>query len=231
MQRLTNTWWKKLGVGLFGFVVFCCVASVIIGALNPKPATTTASAPTSVAGVAAAAESDPTDVPADAAGTAAPEPTSIPTDIPAPTAEPTQVPLAKVGEQVDVEDVSWKVEEAIDAGDRIESGNQYVDPLTTAGKFIRVRVVVQNNGTEQRNLSASSAEITDSQGRTFKGASSMEAMMVAGDDSCGFQELPAGIPKTCHLIFEVPKEASGFKFKASNLALILIDTKEIDLGL
>ena len=73
MQRLTNTRWKQLGLGLFGFVVFCCVAIVMVGLLNPQPKTT-ASAPTNGAQMVVAESPVPAKEPEP---TAVPEPTSV----------------------------------------------------------------------------------------------------------------------------------------------------------
>ncbi len=104
------------------------------------------------------------------------------------------------------------------------------DPVTTAGKYVRVRVAIQNQGTEPRNVSASNFEIIDSQERTFKASADFKVAMVIGDNQCGFEELPAGVPKVCRLVFEVPKDASGFRFKATNLAFLLKQEVLINLG-
>ena len=224
MQRITALWNKglvgKAAIVLMGLVVVCCVLGALIGRGGSQQ---TASQPTARPAAAPTIAPDaPTEPPAP---TSVPEPTDVPTATPEPT------PLPGIGAQVNIEEMSWIVEEAVEAGDRIETENQFVEPRVTAGKFIRVRVAIQNQGNTEQRVTAGSMEIVDSQGRTFKASTSLAVSMIVGNENaCTFQDLPAGVPKVCRLIFEVPKDASGFKFKATNLALVLVDEVLIDLG-
>lgn len=241
MQRIRAYWdrgWLGkvilISGGAFGLLVLCCVLLLIFVPSAPRTAQTATAAPAG-ASVQATEAPVPTALPAKPTDPPAPTQTSVSTATPAPTETPapttTPTPLPGIGTQVEVGAISWRVEEAREAGNTIESDNQFVDPLVTAGKFVRMSVAIQNQGDTEERISLSNFEIVDSQGRTFKAMTDFKAAMIIGNDNaCVFQELPAGVPKLCQVIFEVPADASGFRFKATNLALVLVKEVLIDLG-
>jgi len=133
----------------------------------------------------------------------------------------------RIGQDVVVGKVRWKVLEAQDLGDQLESDNQFIDPLTTSGRFILVRLEVENNATESRTFTE--GDITDDQGRTF-GNNSDAIPFIEDGELCVLEQINPNITKICTAIYEVPGDASGLKLVVGDLAPFG-DEAEIDLRL
>ncbi len=126
-------------------------------------------------------------------------------------------------------EVRWKILEATDAGQSIETP---AGAQTTAGRYIRLRFEVENQSKEERNFGGIS--LVDSQGRTFESASSNFALFSAIPDNerCTLLEpLPANLPKTCQLIYEIPGNAGGLVAKVGDLRMLGGQEANIALGL
>ena len=67
--------------------------------------------------------------------------TATPTPEPTVTAMPPSLPV--VGQDVVLGSIRWKVLGFIDAGQTLTSNNQFTDPKTTSGRFIRVGFEVE----------------------------------------------------------------------------------------
>lgn len=141
---------------------------------------------------------------------------------------PTRSRPKVVGQDVRVGEVRWKVLEALDLGNRIESVDKFREPLTTSGKFIRVRFEVENLGNDAKTYRG--IEIVDRQGRTYTNSS--EAFgWIAEDETCILETLNPGIIQICNDIFEVPVEARGLQLSVGNLNMFSSKEAKIDLGL
>lgn len=144
----------------------------------------------------------------------------------APEEEPTAAPLAAIGTMVKVgKGAEWTVTGAEDRGQTLESGNTYIDSLTTSGRFIFVAATTKNVGDDADYINT--PKIVDSQGREFD--SKTEAMFVVEDTSkCILEKLNPGLDKACAWVYEVPADASGLKLRLS--AGMFSDPVDVDLG-
>jgi len=132
-----------------------------------------------------------------------------------------------LGQDVKVGDVRWKVLDAKDEGQTLKSTNQFIDPKKTAGKWVRVRMEIENQSKDP--LSFTSVDLTDGQGRTFH-SSSDASMFVPTDESCTLSQLSANVPKSCQAIFELPADAKNLKLVVGDLKPLGADDVPIDLG-
>lgn len=227
--------WLVYGCGgIVALLVACVVFGALVNRMNGQLAAAPAPTPLSQAEriQAAAATPQPLD-----ASTPTPQPTEPPTPIPptdaptvAPTATPpppTATPAPAIGQDVKVGDVRWKVLEAKDVGDTLKSDNSFIKPKTTAGKWVMLRFEIENQGTEQRNLTG--VDLKDAQGRTFK-ASTDALFFIPQEEQCSFAQLSANVPRTCWMYFEVPKDASGLRAVVGDLKLFGAKDQEIALG-
>jgi cytoskeletal protein RodZ len=223
---------KRMGRGcliVFGVLIVLGVIGQLVGGGRNQATTNTESQPTVVATQPAVAEAG-SDTSSDAP---AAEPTTAPTEAPAaePTAAPTEAPAAyTVGQDVQVGDVRWKILEATDAGQTLESDNEFIKDKQTQGKFIRLRLEVENLSKEQLNFSE--VELVDNQERAFKSSTDVEVMMhVPTEEQCPFfQQLTSNLPKTCQIMYEVPADAQGIKIKVGDLEMMGSDEALIEAG-
>lgn len=126
---------------------------------------------------------DPADEPAEAAASAA----------------------AKIGDAVAFDKSTWTVTLAENKGQKVESGNEFIDSPETTGAFWYVEATVKNTGTEAFYIDT--PKIVDSTGRQFDqhiGGASLIA-----DKSCALENLNPGLEKSCGWLYEVPADAAG----------------------
>lgn len=202
---------KRIGKGclvVIGVFVLLGVIGAIVGGGRAGQQTGTASVPTAAAivGNAVAVASAPT---------AAPEPTAAPA-------------MVTVGQDVQVDEVRWNVLEATDLGQTLKSDNEFVKDLTTSGRFIRVRLEVENLSKDM--LSFVGIDLQDDQGRSFK-RSNDAIMHVPSDETCVLENLNPNVAKTCTLVYEVPQNAAHVQALVSDLKLFGGKSALIDLGL
>lgn len=148
---------------------------------------------------------------------------------PTATSEPTVQPSFNVGDDVQVDEVRWKIIDVKDEGQVLKSGNQFIDDKKTSGRFIRVSFEMENLSKEM--LTFGGIDLVDSQGREYK-ESSDTLMFVPEAQLCPFIEnLNPNVPKTCQLIFEVPANAERLQAKVGDLKLLGNAEELINLGL
>lgn len=140
------------------------------------------------------------------------EPTDAPTDTPVP--EPTETPLPAVGQDVQVDEVRWKILSVDNLGSKIVSTNQFVKDKTTSGVFIKVRFEVENRSKDM--LSFAGLDLVDDKGRKYT-RSSDTFPGVDSDEDCFIENLNPNITKTCTQMYEVPKDATGLMADAGDL--------------
>lgn len=172
--------------------------------------------------LAACGGSSPTDAP-EAAAPDAP-PAEVATEAP----EPTEAPevAAAIGAPVPVGDAHvWTVISAEDRGQTIESGNEFIDNLTTAGRFMLVKASVKNVGTDAFYIDA--PKIVDGTGREFD-YNSDAFMIIDSAEQCALEQVNPGLDKACTWIYEVPADATALKLKVAGG--LLDSAVEVDLG-
>ncbi len=208
---------KKIGVGAV-VVFFLCIVLAIIGNLFSGDETTT-----STQSGQTVVESRATFMPTSQAqptNTSEPSPTETP--IPVPTSAP------QVGEDVRVKDVRWRVLGAEDLGTELKSDNQFIDNVTTPGRFIQVRFEFENLTKDM--LSFGGVSLRDSQIREYNDYSDA-LWFIPDNERCIFENINPNIPKTCTTIYEVAADAAGLVFVATDLAIFGNGEVEITLGI
>jgi len=204
---------KKIGVGAV-VVFFLCIVLAIIGNLfsgNETATSTQSGQAESRATFTPTSQAQPTN-------TSEPSPTETP--IPAPTSAP------QVGEDVRVKDVRWRILGVEDLGIELKSDNQFIDNVTTPGRFIQVRFEFENLTKDM--LSFGGVPLRDSQGREYTDNSDTY-WIVPDNERCIFEKINPNIPKTCTTIYEVAADAAGLVFVVTDLEIFENNESEIDL--
>jgi hypothetical protein len=208
---------KLLVIGIVGLLVLCVVVSVT-AYVGKGTTPQTARQPTANAPAAQAATPAPV-----AAVTAIPA-------APAVTAAPTAAPqAATVGQDVKVGDVRWKVLSAKDEGKTLKSDNQFIKDKTTVGKWIRLRVEIENQSKDQ--LLVTGVDLKDDQDRTFKASSEVYAGFIPNEEACALSQLNANVPKTCQFLYELPADAKGLQAIVGDLKPFGAKDVAIQIGL
>lgn len=210
-------------------LALCCVALLVFGALNPREERQ-ANQPATSAPVSNDTPLPPTDTTAEA-----PASTEAPADTPTPEPSPTPVPPTDtpapeaftIGQDVIVGEIRWKILEAKELGQELKSDNQFIDAKTTSGKFILVRLEVENRKTEAATYAGINA--VDDKGRTFE-VYSEKFGFVDEKESCIFEQLNPNITKVYSEIFELPADAKGIRVGVGDLELFGGDEALIDVG-
>jgi hypothetical protein len=163
--------------------------------------------------------------------TQTPSATSVATSTPTPTRTPTSQPTAQqgaIGQDIFVGDVRWKILSAENRGSILTSDNQFIDDLTTPGKFIRVRLEVENLSNDL--LTYGGIELIDSQGRSFVADSDAHAFIPDNEDCSIIENLNPNVPRVCIEIFDVAANSAGLRAQVGDLELTGDAEALIDLG-
>jgi hypothetical protein len=200
---------KKLGKGCLIVVGAFIVLAVLGAMLRGGAAPSSPEQPTAAAIVSAA---QPV---ANVEPTAAPEPTAVPA-------------AYAVGQDVQVDEVRWKLLEAADLGATLKGPNQFVKDKTTSGRFVKVRFELEN--LSKNLLTFAGLDLVDDEGRTFK-PSSDTFQFIPTEESCVLENLNPNVAKTCTAIYEVPANAAGLQAQAGDLKILGDASALIDLGL
>lgn len=162
--------------------------------------------------------------------TPTPSTTAVATSTPVPTSTPTGQPPVQggIGQDVFVGDVRWRVLSAENLGSTLTSATPLINDITTPGKFIRVRLEVENLSSGL--LSYGGVNLIDSQGRSFI-ASSRVYLFVPDNEECVIiVNLNPNVPRICTEIFEVAANSTGLHAKVGDLEIIDDEEALIDLG-
>jgi hypothetical protein len=142
--------------------------------------------------------------------------------------QPTQAPAAqKVGDEIIVGEVRWKVLEAKTLGQELKSSNEFIKPKTTSGKFVLVRLEVENRKSEAATYAG--IDLVDSKDRTFQRYAE-QVGFIPEEETCILESLNPNISRTCTEIFELPGDAQGVKAKLGDLAVFGSKETLVDLG-
>jgi hypothetical protein len=122
----------------------------------------------------------------------------------------TPTPAIAEGEPV-VYDLLWQVEEVEDLGQNLSMGDADYLQFETSGKFLLLHLLLENVGTEPRNVGEVSyrdlqTQLIDNQDRTFAPFETGYSL----DELCGNVAVNPGLTVSCVIPYEVPANASGF---------------------
>lgn len=134
----------------------------------------------------------------------------------------------KLGEDVNVDQVRWKILEAADLGQTLKSDNQYMKDKITSGRFLLLRFEVENLSKDM--LTFAGLDLLDNQGRSFT-RSSDALTFIPTEEACVLENLNPNVTKTCTLIYEVPSNAAGLQAQVGDLKIIGSKHALIDLNL
>jgi flagellar hook-basal body complex protein FliE len=137
-----------------------------------------------------------------------------------------KVKTVKVGEEVIVGDVKWKV---LKAWIPTQLTN-YSGPVKTSGKFLVINVVVENLGKELKSVT--DLKVVDAQNREFTSYSGSFGINNLGADALYLlSNLNPNVPYTFADVYELPTDAKELRLKVGDLSLLGSDEGFIDLGL
>jgi RNA polymerase subunit RPABC4/transcription elongation factor Spt4 len=112
-----------------------------------------------------------------------------------------------------------------------KSGNQFIDDVTTDGKFVVVNVTLTNNDTSARMFDSTQFKLIDSQKREFDPYTDTDLMMIIGNDNDLFLEnCNPGMSRTGTIVFEVPADTATYDLAVdSGVAFAAGETKTVKL--
>lgn len=134
----------------------------------------------------------------------------------------------KIGQDVQVGEIRWKIIAAKDEGHELKSANEFIKPKSTSGKFIRLTFELENKSKDLKTFAG--LDVVDAQDRKYK-SSSDGLMFIEQDRQCVFENINPNITKTCQAIYELPKDATGLKANVGDLSLFGSQEEFIDLSL
>lgn len=106
--------------------------------------------------------------------------------------------------------------ESVEEKTVFESGNQFIDNVTTEGKFVAVTAKLTNNDKEARTFSSTQFQLIDEQGRKFEALSSASLMMILGDKNLFLESCNPGMSRTGIFVFEVPSDVNSYSIEVAS---------------
>lgn len=144
-----------------------------------------------------------------------------------------QVVVNKLGEDVKVEDVRWKLLEAENIGNTLKGSvsnyPMFTDDKTTSGKYIRIKMEVENQGSEMKTIT--SLKLKDSKNREFTGATDVSDWIPKGEELFVLDNLNPNVPIQFTELYEVPVDADGLVVIVGDLSFWGSKSAQISLGL
>ena len=201
-------------------VVFGCGILAVIGSALQGPQQAQQTRPASSAGDSTTA------VPADAQANVEPAQPAEPNATATP--EPLPTPLPQIGDEVTLGELRWRVAKAENLGSELTSDNQFIEPKTTAGKFVAVYFDVENLGKDPTSFLG--VDLMDGVEREF-GAFDEGFMFVPNELQCVLAKMNPNLPISCMVIFEIPADATELKLKVTSQATFGGEEALISLGL
>jgi hypothetical protein len=131
------------------------------------------------------------------------------------------VGTVKVNESLIFNDSTWVVVEAKDVGKVLKPTEAGEEELKADGRFIHVRFKVTNTGKKVVFL-GDDPELVDDKEREFTTlGDNQKAYLPKGAKTLGevdSDQIPAGITREFHALYEVPADAKGLRLKAASFA-------------
>lgn len=143
-----------------------------------------------------------------------------------PKTEMEKIKTVKVGEEIIVGDVKWKV---LKAWIPTQLTN-YSGPVKTSGKFLVINVVVENLGKDLKSVT--DLKVIDDQNREFISYSGSFGLNNLGADALYLlSNLNPNVPYTFADVYEIPADAKGLTLRVGDLEILGSDEGIVDLGL
>lgn len=106
--------------------------------------------------------------------------------------------------------------EAVEEKTEFVSDNQFIENVTTEGKFIAVTAKLTNNDKEARTFSSTQFKLIDDKERTFEALTSAELMMMLGDNNLFLESCNPGMSRTGIFVFEVPSDVESYSIEVAS---------------
>jgi len=127
-------------------------------------------------------------------------------------------------------EVSWELLLAKDLGNKLNSNNMFIEDKTTSGTFIKVEAIIKNVGSTKKDTTFSTFNIVDNKGREFGELPDAYAFTGEDIDTDYIEEINPGMERNYIFIFEVPLDAKGLMFEATDLEMLFPSKTYISLG-
>ncbi|MDC3417510.1 DUF4352 domain-containing protein [Aquibacillus salsiterrae] len=118
-----------------------------------------------------------------------------------------------LGQEVAVENLTYIVN---GVEEQTEIKREYMDNITTSGKFLIIDLTIKNNDKEARFIDSEMFRLVDADGTEF--SSNTEADMYINNGDLGFfmQEINPKMDMTGKVAFEVPADATDLQLQVSS---------------
>lgn len=134
------------------------------------------------------------------------------TDVKSDDNEGVEEPMYQIGDPFETGDLGVTVLE-VEERTEFKSDNQFIDDVTTEGKFITVKAKITNNDTKARTFSSTMFKVIDDKGREFEALTDTNLMMILGDDDLFLESCNPGMSRTGVFVFEVPEDIESYSLK------------------
>lgn len=121
-------------------------------------------------------------------------------------------PIYNIGDSFKTGDLGVTILE-VEEKKEFKSDNEFIENVTTDGKFIAVTATLTNNDTKPRTFSSMQFNIIDNQGRKFDTYTDAKLMMILGDKDIFLEECNPGMSRTGIFVFEVPEDVNEYSLK------------------
>lgn len=132
------------------------------------------------------------------------------------TAQEPQVKTVKLNQPIQVGEVKWVVTK-FEQMTSIPSDNEFIKPAKAAGKFIKVTLTAELLGKESGTIDSNQLKLMDSQNRKFEVTQNTDVSMILGDKWLFLKQVNPNVPVSGIAIFDVAKDAKGFKLEIGDL--------------
>ncbi|SDB83415.1 protein of unknown function [Pelagirhabdus alkalitolerans] len=112
------------------------------------------------------------------------------------------VTVAGIGDAATIADVTFTVNE-VNTTEEITSDNEFIDPVTTSGKFVLIDVTIDNDKQESITINSSFFTLHDENGTEYDPSTDGGIMMNLDDDDFFLEQINPGLDRTGTVVFEV----------------------------
>lgn len=131
------------------------------------------------------------------------------------TVEEEKEAIYNIGDSFNSGDIGVVIE-SVEEKTEFESGNQFINNVTTEGKFVAVTAKLTNNDKKSRTFSSTQFKLIDDQGREFETLTSGELMMILGDNNLFLESCNPGMSRTGIFVFEVPSDINSYSIEIAS---------------
>jgi len=123
--------------------------------------------------------------------------------------ESDEVETAKIGEPATIADVTFTVN-GVEETSEISSGNEFIDDVTTSGKFVILDITVENGKSESITIDSNYFKVITGDGTEYEPNSSGDVVMALGDEATDFflEQINPNLDKTGKVVFEVSDDVN-----------------------